>query len=59
MTLILLVVFAGWTTFKYRHDYLTRWAVIVAEDSPVYTGPSDQAELKLDGVLGLTVPIMS
>ena len=59
VTLVLLVVCAGLTTFKYRHDYLTRWAVIVAEDSPVYTGPSDQAELELDGAPGLTVQILA
>lgn len=59
VSLVLLVVSSGLTAFKYRYDYLTRWAVIVSDDSPVFTGPSDQAELELDGAPGLTVQILS
>ena len=46
------------TTFKYRQDFLARRAVIVAEDSQVHTGPSDQSEIELDGAPGLIVQIV-
>ncbi len=58
ISLILLLTVAGLTTFKYRTEYLTERAVIVAEDSPVYTGPSDQSDKELEGAPGLVVKII-
>ncbi len=58
VSLILLVSVAGLTTFKYRTDYLTKRAVILSDDSPVYTGPSDQSDKELDGAPGLVVKIV-
>jgi tetratricopeptide (TPR) repeat protein len=57
--LILIVISFGFTTLKYRHDYITRWAVVIAEESPVYTGSSDQSEIELDASPGLVVEILS
>ncbi|UCE23152.1 MAG: tetratricopeptide repeat protein [Candidatus Zixiibacteriota bacterium] len=57
-SLLLLLVSAGLTSFKYRIDYLTRRAVIVAGDSPVLTGPSDQSDVELEGAPGLIVEIL-
>ena len=59
VSLILLALFGSLTTFKYRHDFLTRRAVIVAQESPVHTGPTEQSELELHGAAGLTVEILS
>jgi tetratricopeptide (TPR) repeat protein len=58
LSLLLVVITLGMTTFKYRHDYLTRRAVIIAEESPVLTGPSDQSDIELDGAPGLIVEIL-
>ncbi len=58
VSLLLLLVSAGLTSFKYRVDYLTRRAVIIAEDSPVLTGPSEQSDIELEGAPGLTVEIL-
>jgi tetratricopeptide (TPR) repeat protein len=58
VSLVLLVLAAGLTTYKYRHDYVTRRAVVVAEDSPVYTGPSENSDLELQGAPGLIVEIL-
>ncbi|MFQ5454051.1 MAG: tetratricopeptide repeat protein, partial [Candidatus Zixiibacteriota bacterium] len=49
ISLTLLIISTGLTSFKYRYDYLTRRAVIIAEDSPVFTGPSEQSGLELEG----------
>jgi len=59
MLVTLLVVSAGLTTFKYRHDYLTRRAVIIAEECMVRTGPSEQSDVELEGAPGLVVQILS
>lgn len=56
--LILVVITSGLTTFKYRHEYLTRRGVIVAEESTVYTGPSEQSDVELEGAPGLVVEIL-
>ncbi|MFH1686783.1 MAG: tetratricopeptide repeat protein [bacterium] len=53
-----LVLAGGLTTYKFRHDYVTRRAVIVAGEAPVYTGPSTQSELELRGAPGLIVEIL-
>jgi tetratricopeptide (TPR) repeat protein len=57
--LILIVISFGFTTLKYRHDYITRWAVVIAEESPVYTGSSDQSDIEMDAAPGLVVEILS
>lgn len=57
--LILIIISLGFTTLKYRHDYITRWAVVIAEESPVYTGSSYQSEIELDASPGLVVEILS
>ncbi len=57
-SLVLLVGSVGLTTLKYRHDYLTRRAVIITEEAPVQTGPSDQSDLELQGAPGLVVEIL-
>ena len=57
LTLILLIVSVSLTTFKYRHDFLTRRAVIIAEEAPVQTGPSEQSDIELQGAPGLIVRI--
>ncbi|MFQ5499322.1 MAG: tetratricopeptide repeat protein [Candidatus Zixiibacteriota bacterium] len=58
ISLTLAVVASSLTTFKYRTDYLTRRAVIVAEEAPVFTGPSEQADQELDAAPGLIVEIL-
>jgi len=57
-TFALLVVAAGLTTFKYRTDYLMRRAVIIAEDAPVNSGPTENSELEMQGAPGLVVNIL-
>ncbi len=58
VSLLLLVFSGGLTTFKYREDYLTQRAVIIAEESPVFTGASEQSEIELRGAPGLIVKIL-
>ncbi|MBI5266282.1 MAG: tetratricopeptide repeat protein [candidate division Zixibacteria bacterium] len=53
---LLLSVFA--TSFKYRHDYLTSRGVVLAEDCPVQSGPTEQSEIELRGAPGLVVQIL-
>ncbi|RME27530.1 MAG: hypothetical protein D6800_04965, partial [Candidatus Zixiibacteriota bacterium] len=55
---VLLVVSAGLTTFKYHLDYRLPRAVIIAEECPVYSGPTEQAEVELQGAPGLVVEIL-
>ncbi len=55
---VLLLVGAGLTSFKYRIDYLDRRGVIIAEDTPVRTGASDQSDIELQGAPGLIVEIV-
>lgn len=57
--LILVIISSGLTTFKYRTDYLSRRAVIITEDSPVQTGPSEQSDVELQGAPGLVVEILA
>lgn len=56
--LTLLAISVGLTTFKYQHDYLIRRAVIIAEETPVMSGPSEQSEIELQGSPGLVVEIL-
>ncbi len=55
--LILLVCMAALTTYKYQHDFVTRWAVVVGEEVSVMSGPSDSASLEFQGEPGLVVRI--
>jgi SH3-like domain-containing protein len=57
-TLVLLIAAATVTTYKYRHDYLTRRVVIIAEDAPVRTGPYEHTDTELEGAPGLVVEIV-
>ncbi len=59
VSVILLLSASVLTTVKYRHDYLTEWAVIVAEECAVRTGPSDLSDKELDAAPGLVVEILS
>ena len=59
LALILLIVSTSLTTFKYRHEFLTRKGVIVAEEAPVKTGPSEQSDIELQGAPGLIVEILT
>ena len=56
---IFLIIAGSLTSFKYRYDYLTKRAVIIADESPVYTGASEQSEIELNGAPGLIVEITS
>jgi len=58
VTLVLLIVSVGLTTFKYRNDFLTQRGVIVAEEAPVQTGPTEQSDIELQGAPGLIVEII-
>ncbi len=57
--IILLVIVSGLTTFKYRNDYLTRRAVIIAEDSTVLNGPTANSDIEFQGAPGLIVEIIN
>ena len=57
--LVLLIVSGSLTMFKYRHDYLTQRAVIIAEEAPVLTGPSAQSDIEPQGAPGLIVEILA
>jgi len=59
VALVFLFVLGGLTSFKYRTDFLTRWAVIIADECPVRTGASEQSDMELQGAPGLIVEIMS
>lgn len=59
VVMIVLLGISGLTTFKYRTDYLTRWAVVVAPDSRVLSGPNERAELEFEGSPGLVVEIVA
>jgi tetratricopeptide (TPR) repeat protein len=58
-TLVLFLLIATLTTFKYRDDYVIRRGVIVATESEVRTGPTDQSDIELHGEQGLIVQILS
>lgn len=59
IVLVLLAASSYLTTFKYRHDYLTRRAVIIAAQSDVRTGPSEQSDFELQGEPGLVVEVLA
>ncbi len=55
----LLLVVSLLTTYKYRIDYLTDYAVLVAEDVPIHTGPTNASDIELQGMPGMEVEILS
>lgn len=59
ITVLLLIVIttAGLTSFKYRDEFLTKRAVVIANDSTVYSGPSTNSDLEFEGSSGLVVEI--
>jgi len=59
VVLIILVGLSGLTTYKYRTDFLTRWGVVIANESQVLSGPEEGAELEFEGAPGLVVEILS
>ena len=56
--LILVVITAGLTTFKYHTDFINKRAVIIAQESSVYSGPSSNSDLEFEGAPGLVVDIV-
>lgn len=56
--LVLVLLAAGVTTFKYRTDFLTRRAVLTHDETPVRTGPSEELDIELQGAPGLVVEIV-
>jgi len=56
---IFLIIISGLTTFKYRNDFLTRRAVIIAEESSVLNGPTNNSDLEFQGAPGLIVEILN
>lgn len=55
--LVALICLSALTTYKYNHDYLTRWAVLIGEEVEVMSGPSDSASLEFQGEQGIVVRI--
>ncbi|MBD3402503.1 tetratricopeptide repeat protein [candidate division GN15 bacterium] len=58
LILVLLIAASLLTTYKYRHDYLTRRAVLTCDQCPVYIGPSEDLDVELQGAPGLVVEIV-
>ncbi len=55
--LVLLACSSILTSYKYHHDFVTRWAVIVGDQADVRSGPTDTAGLEFQGEPGLVVRI--
>jgi tetratricopeptide (TPR) repeat protein len=53
----LLIAASGATAYKYRNEYLTKRAVIVSDETNIYSAPSDESDLEFVGAFGLTVEI--
>lgn len=53
------IVLAFLTTVKYRTDFLSTRAVLIAEECPVRSGPNEQSELELQGAPGLVVDVLA
>jgi len=58
LSLLFLMIISGLTTFKYRYEYLTQRAVIIAEKPAVYTGASESSDIELEGAPGLIVEVL-
>ena len=59
VSLVLLIVVGSLTSFKYRHNYLVPRGVIVAEECPVMTGPSETLDVEFEAGPGLVIEILS
>lgn len=59
LTSVLLAVSVSLTMYKYKYEFLTRRAVIIAEEAPVLTGPTEQSDIELQGAPGLIVEILA
>lgn len=59
LVLIMVVITSGLTSFKYRTDFLNKRAVIIAQESTVYSGPSSNSDLEFEGSPGLVVEIVT
>ncbi len=59
ISLAVLLVMSLMTTVKYNTEYLTERGVVIAEDSIVRTGPSNNSEKELAAAPGLVVEILS
>ena len=57
--LVLVVVLAGLTTYKYRTDYLTERVVIISEESPILNGPTPNADVEFQGAPGLVAEVLA
>jgi len=55
----LTIIASALTTYKYRTEYVVRRGVILAEESPVYTGASENSDIELQGAPGLVVRILN
>lgn len=53
------IVLSFLTTVKYRADFLSTRAVLIAEECPVRSGPNEQSELELQGAPGLVVDVLA
>lgn len=58
-SLILVVLALSATTYKYRHDYLTRRGVLLNDATLVRSGPSLEMDVKFQGASGWVVEILS
>lgn len=58
ISVILCLTVSIFTTYKYQTQYLTEYGVIVADSSTVYTGPTTDADVELEGAPGLVVEIL-
>ncbi len=59
LLLVLVLITSGLTTYKYRTEFLTERAVVINDDSPVRSGPTEKAEIEFQGASGLVVEILS
>ncbi|SYZ73980.1 conserved membrane hypothetical protein [Candidatus Zixiibacteriota bacterium] len=57
LLLIILLIFSGLTTYKYRTDYMVKKGVIVTDQAQIYSGPGEDNDLEFVGAYGLTFQI--
>jgi tetratricopeptide (TPR) repeat protein len=55
--IVLLLMAAGLTTYKYRTDYLKQEGVIVASEAKIYSGPDESHDLEFTGSFGLVFEV--
>ncbi len=54
---VILLLFSGLTTYKYRTDYMVKKGVIVTDQAQIYSGPGEDNDLEFTGAYGLTFQI--